>query len=224
MAKGSTTVTVSLKGANSATFTVENSGKGDYILFGHYRQKPPQTGGDNVDVEEWESQPIEWQILDIDTVNNRVLLLSRYGLDVKRFDENSNVWADSEIRRWLNGDFYYNAFDKLERDKIKPVGIVFNADGSDYYNFDNDTYRVFLLSKAEAEEYFDNDKRKCKPTEYAEKKDANVNSDGYCFWWLRSHSLNYNYYVYYADYFGSISLFNVSSIYFVVRPALWINL
>ena len=225
LGKGSTTVTVSLEngGANSATFTVENFGEGDYIPFGHYRQKPPQTG-DGDDAETWEPQPIEWQILDIDTVNNRALLLSRYGLDAMCFDSSSKVWANSEIRSWLKEDFYTNAFDETEQAKIKPVDIVFNNNGTDNYDFAGSTYNVFLLSKAEAEKYFaDDDARRCEPTAYAVNNGAYV-EDGYSFWWLRSPYPDSDDFVYYVKYLGSIYGDLVYSDVYLVRPALWINL
>ncbi len=221
LGKGSTTVTVSLEngGANSATFTVENFGEGDYIKMGHYRQT-----GDVDDAETWEPQPIEWQILSIDTENNRALLLSRYGLDCKIFDDDSNVWADSKICSWLNDDFYYTAFDETEQAKIKPVNIVFN-DGSDYYDFDGSTDNVFLLSKAEAEEYFDdNEARKCVATDYAVKKEVNCIEDGYSYWWLRSPHSYFSDCVYDVRNGGYFNFDHVDNVKFIVRPALWINL
>ena len=152
---------------------------GDYIKFGNY---PQTSNGQN--------QPIEWQVLSIE--NNKMLVISRYGLDCKRFDDNSNDWESSEICGWLNGDFYNTAFDETEKEFIKPVNIVFNDDGSDNYNFDDSTYNVFLLSKEEAEKYFvNNDARKCKATDYAKKNgawvaDSSFSCPGYSVWWLRS--------------------------------------
>ena len=163
--------------------------------------------------------------MDIDTKNNRVLVISRYGLDCKPFDGDSNVWADSEICSWLNGDFYNTAFDDTEREFIKPVDIIFKDDGSDNYNFDGSTYNVFLLSKEEAEKYFANDnKGKCEATAYAVAKDAYV-EDGYSKWWLRSLKSGSKKYVY--RFFLASNEINFSTdtnSSTVVLPALWINL
>ena len=224
LAKGSTTVTVSLEGANSAVFTVEVVGKGDYIEFGHYRQT-----GNAENAEEWKPQSIEWQVLSIDTANNRVLVVSRYGLDAKCFDDDSNgsltnIWAGSEICSWLNGYFYNTAFNDTEKGFIKPVDIVFNNDGSDDYDFNKATYNVFLLSKAEAEKYFANaDARRCEPTAYAVNNGATV-YDGYSFWWLRSPCPNLSSYVYCVGNGGRVHDYLVYGTNDLVRPALWINL
>ena len=75
----------------------ENAKVGDYIKFGSY----PTTGSGEI-------QPIEWQVLSIE--NNKMFVVSRYGLEARRFDSSSNNWAISEIRKWLNGDFYNKAF------------------------------------------------------------------------------------------------------------------
>ena len=221
LSKGTTRVTVSLDGANNAVFTVEIIGVGDYIKFGRYRQT-----GDGDNVEEWEPQPIEWQILSIDPDNNRVLVVSHYGLDASLFDDDSNVWADSEIRRWLNEDFYNTAFDETETAKIKPVDIVFKEDGSDYYDYSGSTYNVFLLSEEEAEKYFANDEaRKCKSTDYAVNNNVSVSGNGYSLWWLRSYKSMINSSAYCVLDDGSILGFvAINDMYYAVRPALWINL
>ncbi len=53
-------------------------------------------------------EPIVWNVLDND--NGGYFLLSSILLDAHRYDSISNNYADSEIRAWLNGDFYYSAF------------------------------------------------------------------------------------------------------------------
>ena len=70
-----------------------NANVGNYVKFGRY----PQT-------KEGEVRPVEWQVLARE--DNKALVISRYGLDAKRFDVSSNNWDNSEIRKWLNGEFY----------------------------------------------------------------------------------------------------------------------
>ena len=179
---------------------------GDYVKFGSY----PQTSDGDI-------QPIEWQVLSIE--NNKMLVISRYGLDAKRFDSIFNVWKNSEIRKWLNGDFYNKAF---------------SADEKKFINFSNlldvdTTDNVFLLSKKEAEEHFaNNEERQCKATDYAVKNGAQVYNRGvkaalgYGFWWLRSRKLCF---VYLVDCEGDVDNFVVVIYdYILARPALWINL
>ena len=172
---------------------------GDMVKFGRY----PQTADGGV-------EDIEWQVLSVE--GGKVLAISRYGLDAKRFDDNSNDWGKSEIHDWLNGEFYDGSFNDDEK------GMIASSDPG----------KVFLLSNEEAEGYFDSNKdRKCKPTEYARANGAWVSEDGCCDWWLRSpYGSNY---VYCVDYIGAVSS-DIINIYDDVcsndvceRPALWIN-
>ena len=134
---------------------------------------------------------------------------SNYGLDAKRFDSSSNDWKNSEIRQWLNGDFYNNAFNEKEKKNINP------------FNGDN----VFLLSKEEAKKYFANDEsRRCKATEYAVKNGAWKSDEGYGYWWLRSMFLAQYLCVYCVDLNGSVFHDKALNDKMIVRPALWINL
>ena len=178
---------------------------GDYVKFGSY----PQTSSGGV-------QPIEWQVLSIE--NNKMLVISRYGLDAKRFDGSSNNWANSEIRKWLNGEFYNKAFTDQEKKSIKSSNL------SDVGTTDN----VFVLSKEEAGKYFANDNaRLCKPIDYAKKNGAYVwDQNGCGFWWLRSPLPDdSNDAVYYVNRGGSIFDYcYVSYDNYLVRPALSINL
>ena len=182
-----------------------NAKVGDYVKFGSY----PQTSNGGV-------QPIEWQVLSIE--NGKMLVISRYGLDAKRFYSSSNNWSNSEIRKWLNGDFYNKVFTEQEKKSIN----LFNL--SDVGTSDN----VFFLSKAEAEKYFaNNEARKCKATEYAKKNGAWVNSDTGCsWWWLRSPNPydRSSRRVYYVNTDGSFNYNDVCGGNNLVRPALWINL
>ena len=166
----------------------------DYVEFGRY----PQTAEGGV----W---PVEWQVLARE--NNKALVISRYVLDKRRFDPESNDWSESEIRRWLNDEFYNSTFSDKEKARI----ISFNQDN------------VFLLSRKEAEKYFANsDARRCRPTAYAKAKGA---LEMYDFWWLRSPNPYNSNCVYYVNHDGGIdSLDYVDGNSGSVRPALWINL
>lgn len=61
-------------------------------------------------------EPIKWRILF--NYNGIVELMSEYSLTNKRFDENSNIYADSEIRQYLNDTFYNNVFSSKEQNDI----------------------------------------------------------------------------------------------------------
>ena len=193
-----TSVPKSATSINTAS-PFKNVNVGDYIKFGSY----PQTSNGDI-------QPIEWLVLSIE--NNKMLVISRYGLDAKRFDSSSSNWDNSEIRKWLNGGFYNKAFTDQEK---KCINL------SDVGTSDN----VFLLSKEEAGKYFSNaEARKCEPTEYAVKNGVYIRN-GYILWWLRSPDSFDSRNVYYVDSGGRIvDYFSVNCDFGVVRPALWINL
>ena len=168
---------------------------GDMVNFGRY----PQTAAGDV-------QDIEWRVLAVK--NGRVLAISRYGLDAKRFDDDSNVWESSEIRGWLNGEFYNDSFNDDEK------GIIASSDPG----------KVFLLSSWEADKYFSSyEDRKCAPTEYAKANGA-LEDNGGCWWWLRSPKPNRDKDVYYVCYGGFVGSYFVDYDFCSVRPALWINL
>ena len=206
-----------------------NAEVGDYVKFGNY----PQTA-------EGKEQPIEWRVLAKE--NNKMLVISRYGLDAKRFDDDSNVWANSEIRQWLNGDFYNKVFTEKEKKLINHSNLsdvattdnVFLEKANDIMSLLSDvgtTDNVFLLSEEEVENYFANDEeRRCKATEYAVKNGAFVvdssfgDNAGYSDWWLRSPNLNYSSRVYIVNIGGFVKYGDVYCDFKLVRPALWIKL
>ena len=187
---------------------LSNAKVGDYVKFGNY----PQTSNGDI-------QPIEWQVLAKE--NNKILVISRYGLEAKRFDSSSNNWANSEIRKWLNGDFYNKAFTDQEKKSINLSNL------SDVGTTDN----VFFLSYGEAKKYFSNNEfRLCKATDYAKKNgawvaDSSCSNPGYSVGWLRSPRWGYCDIVYIVSHVGSFDDFDyVSNGRILARPALSINL
>ena len=184
----------------------KNVNVGDYIKFGSYSQ-----------TSSGQKQPIDWLVSAKE--NNKILVISRYGLDCKIFDSSSNVWANSEIRKWLNGDFYNNAFSADEKKSINLSNL------SDVGTSDN----VFLLSKQEAEKYFAyNNDRECKVTEYSKKYAKRLGfyvwkDNGCGSWWLR-YPTRYDGLYYVMSYGGFYDGCRVDDDSMLARPALWINL
>lgn len=175
------------------------SSVGDFAAFGRY----PQTA-------EGEAAAVEWLVLARD--EDRLLAVSRYGLDVREFDSVSSCWARSNIRGWLNNDFYSAAFNDEEKGLVAPV---------------NDD-RVFLLSIEEAGEYFSvAGARRCRPTPYAVAKGAVLDEEegAYGRWWLRSPYPGFRNGVYFVTCYGLFNCCCYAKGYAaVVRPALWIGL
>ena len=148
-------------------------------------------------------EPIKWRVLQKDS--QQAFLLSEYILEAKRFDEDSNNYEKSEIRKWLNDEFYNVAFTKEERERILPTEIDNSAasanihknsaqwnGGENIYACDNTIDKVFLVSEKEItnEGYgFSADctnydiARLKKTTPYAQSLKLYSGRD---WWWLRS--------------------------------------
>ena len=205
---------------------------GSYVTFGRY----PQTAEGN------DETPIEWLVLDYDAVNNRVLLLSRYGLDAQPYNKEytSITWEKCTLRTWLNGAFLNKAFTAQEQKGILTIRVD-NSDSQGYGKWrtsggNNSQGRIFLLSYAEANKYLgvtyedgENTKSRVAPTAYAIKQGAYIarskTADGAAagWWWLRSPGFLQNYAAR-VNCDGSLGNRNGHYDSGCVRPALWINL
>ena len=193
---------------------------GDLIILGHYEQDNNISNG---------PEPVEWQVLAVE--NDRMLVASRYILDVVRYNEDyaSVTWEDSTLRTWMNGSFFDSAFTAEDKSRILTVTNE-NPDNPDWGtaggNATND--HIFALSNEEAAAYFDsNDARKCRSTDYAKAKGAFVQEDtGASWWWLRSPGNSLTYAAAGIDGDGIITLigFPVHLVNVAVRPACWISL
>ena len=189
---------------------------GSTLLFGRY----PQT-------ENGDKKPIEWIIVKKE--GNKALLLSKYILDVRPYNKEKKAvtWQTSDIRRWLNSDFYTNAFNNIEQSKIADT-LVRTENNTKYGTAggNNTEDKVFLLSIWEAETLFINsEERRTTATKYAKKAGAWTSAEGYVFWWLRSPGYDSYYAAEVSDYGGVYRVGRgVDNYDDGVRPALWLNL
>ncbi|MBR1711471.1 MAG: serine/threonine protein kinase, partial [Clostridia bacterium] len=207
---------------------------GSYITFGSYEQDNDFSNG---------KESIEWLVLDYDVVNNRALLLSRYGLDAKPYNSSFSkvTWETCTLRSWLNEEFLNEAFSTKERSSILMTSVD-NSFAQVYSEFrssggNNTQDRIFLLSCAEANKYLNvtdmgenNTKSRMAPTAYAIKEGASTDSnyetnDGGVtgWWWLRSPGRSQRYAASVSR-GGSLLYSGVSLGSGCVRPALWVNL
>lgn len=213
--QGGLTASVSkgIKKSKAATEYDQNASidEMDTLTFGSY----PQT-----DLTGEKKDPIEWIVLEKDTANNKALLLSKYILDSKRFnDVEADVsWEECSIRKWLDETFYQNAFNEDEKNVIITSSIAntatfVNVEGEDFATTD----KVFLLSVDEVRKYFGEGVEDVdgegyqlgrnvatKGTEYAKKTELNENplwvdeeeeeesiwANGYSTYWLRTSGKN----------------------------------
>lgn len=131
-------------------------------------------------------EPIEWDV--ISASGGKAVLISHKILYSMEFDSSTGetTWEDSDIRAWLNGDFYNNSFNETEKNRIitvtneNPGNCYYTSDGDDYSYGSNDTQdNVYLLSVEDLLKYYDfglwNDAKKygycmdlaASPTDYA---------------------------------------------------------
>ena len=173
---------------------------GEYITLGSYEQDNKTKNG---------QESIEWLVLD--KSGNRMLVISRYGLDCKRYNEAKTdiTWEACSLRKWLNGAFYENAFEAEEKSIIMASTVA--AD------------KVFLLSKDEVDRYFDSeDARKCTGTAYCFSQGAYDGVNGTCAWWLRTPAYSYRAEAVFVD--GRYLTDPVDQPLRAVRPAIWLYL
>ncbi len=165
---------------------------------------------------------IEWRILN--KTSNQYMLISKYGLDVQKFDSSSNNWDKSYIKSWLNGTFKSAAFSSSD------VSHIANSSSG----------MIFLISKDEADSLFSNDTdRITYASPYSVSRGAlvydsngNLTSDNSCksncrgWWWLRTASTTHNNYALLVKTSGLIVTNNgddVNSTTGLIRPALYVN-
>lgn len=207
------------------TASVKLASKNEVVFFGRYQMD--QNG----------LKPIVWNILC--EQDDRLLLISKYGLETIPFDESGHVsiWEDSTLRAWLNEAFLNTAFTAEEQDCI----LLSDVDNGEKQNSSpykmsvgSATYdKVFLLSAAEVNALFPVKKKsRCSaPTPYAASKGAYRSSRSssrytpelqYGRWWLRNtHPEKPE--GYRIDEKGTLNSISCNSRYTIVRPAIWVT-
>ncbi len=120
--------------ANKPKVDLADAAVGTSVVFGSYEQDFDLSNG---------KEPVEWIVLD--RVGDKVLLLSRYGVETDQY-YHYDTWEESEVRRELNEYFYVDAFSPSERERIVKTEIKTpNDTGIDIVTEDY----VFLLSESE---------------------------------------------------------------------------
>lgn len=96
-------------------------------------------------------EPIRWRILSTD--GNTALILCDSIIANHRYYYGSNNYAESEIRQWLNEQFYETAFSELQREIILTTTVDNSAASTGYtsnpYACEDTEDKVFLLSYKE---------------------------------------------------------------------------
>ena len=134
--------------AQSRTFTglanASDAKPGDIVVFGSYEQDNDESNG---------TEDIEWIVLD--NTDGKLLVISKDILNYMRYSAETTVWEYSDLRSWLNGEFYDIAFDDSEKSSI--VLSVCENPGNPYFGTSAGTGtndNIFCLSYDEAYTYF----------------------------------------------------------------------
>ena len=140
------------------TVVLKDAEIGDIVQMGTYEQ----------DGDAETEDPICWDVLDKD--GDAMMLISHDVIAYQRFSDSFKcvIWEDSQIRSWLNQEFYAEAFDEEEQASIREttlenlstVGFAAHVDPSGDVQVREsrpDTKdKIFLLSWKEAEQYYGN--------------------------------------------------------------------
>ena len=197
--------------------------KGCYVYFGKY-----DTDGDGI------AEPIKYRVLDSETsvFGGTTMLLDCDSIlwagtngdnQSSAFDDDSNVWANSNIKTYLNGTFLTSNFSTAEQNAIAS-STKSAADGTDgngwsylsYASLSDD--KIFFLDAKEATNT---------SYGYSNTDGSAVNrkkTGGNAYWWLRSAYTNGTLYAGLVDSDGSISISDVTYDDVGVSPAFNINL
>lgn len=189
---------------------------GSIVTFGNYEQDGMYSNG---------SEPIEWMVLD--RRGDQVLLLSRYGLDAQPYHQTSTAvnWSNSDIRRWLQNEFYNEAFTAEEQAMIATTQNATPINSNNAGSPGPNTYdKVFLLSSTEATNYLPSpESRMVKATSYALMRGAGTNYSQNSFWWVRSYADGSRRKVLMVNSQGNVYASYMNDYEAVVRPAIWIE-
>lgn len=193
-------------------------------------------------------EPIEWVLLD----SSNGLMMCKMLIDSQPFasliyslggfsyysDETAqfyaNNYAESDIREWLNSDFYNTAFSEEEKTCIKnPVKANLCYPAFEDYNSATTSDKVFLLSQKDvcnisygfaANPEYTDEMKKADGTDYAEIQGLDPNG----LWWLRNPSSEGSHVANAVDRDGYIDdRFERRTLYFTsigVRPAIEVDL
>lgn len=221
-----------ISGKSLSVIKINDIVVGNSVKFGSYEQDNDLSNG---------PEPIEWITLTID--KDKALLLSKYALDVKPYNETleSVTWENCTLRKWINEEFYNTAFNSNEKEYIF-LSSIKNPNNPDYGTpGGNDTMDYFfLLSSDEKEKYISSRyDYLCEVTDYTVANgidyidDADIDKYEYIkpnmknmtSWWLRTPGDN-NIYAAYVEYSGRILEpgDTVTEKTMGVRPAFWLDL
>lgn len=197
------------------TNPIVNAKPGDVFTYGKYEQDNNLDNG---------AEDIEWRVLD--RHNDKLFVVSKYALDCIEYNANRNPdsWKDTDLRGWLNSDFYKKSFTKDEQKNISTT-YIYSDEGSTLGLKDTVvTDKVFILNDYEQDTYFSSNKdRIAIATDYAIANGVKANKKKQAIWWLRSHCFENYIGAVYENGYADGEKGGKYNDKFAVRPAMWID-
>jgi len=203
----------------------------------YYNFSDEKTIVENGNTYYFKVEPITWRVLSENDGTYR--LLSENIIDVQEFDETINNYKDSEIREWLNDDFYNKAFTDKSRIQSTLVdnSVESTMQCTNEYICDDTNDNIFLLSCSDVlnEDYgfsgyeaISGGNRKTVVSDYALARGCfklltEEDPYGFGWWWLRSSFRSGDEFISTIWDTGNICFDFVYSSYEGVRPSLKIS-
>ena len=200
-----------------------------YLYSKTTRWKMDLSSGEFHQMGTWRGEPLKWRMLKEE--DGKALLVCAEVIEAKSYNSAfTNVtWAECDLRKWLNGEFFQAAFSTGEQGLIVATKLKNPGNGSFRTQGGADTTdKVFCLSINEAKSLFKgNSDRKCKPSAHVKAEDKifmSIDKSG-ADWWLRSPGGRQNGAAHVGigggvDEGGWIVIRDLVG----VRPAFWLNL
>ena len=191
---------------------------GDTVTIGSYEQDNNTENG---------KEPLEWIVLDVQ--GDKAMLLTKYCIDQVVFypQHVPMYWGKSDLRAWMNGDFFKETFTPAEQANILTTTVK-NDNPHGVKGAGEDTLdKIYLLSKSEVLHFFpEQADRVAYPTEYAKTKGITLSkTTGSCRWWTRSPGARvYDFCGMRLD--GRISSYGMQDVDWptnTMRPVMWVQ-
>ena len=170
---------------------------------------------------------IEWEIVYID--GEKALLLSKKCLDAYPYNKVKikTTWHFSDLRKWLNNEFFNSAFSMNEQLAIVNSIVLTSKNPRSNVTSGSDTSdKVFVLSNEEIIKYNLENKKVCQATKHAISKGVFCGSESTdAFWWLRTPGYTSESAMYVTNTGRLDELgYAVTASNKGIRPALWVDL
>lgn len=114
----------------------------------------------------WNNKPIEWVVLKKESFGT--LVISKWEIDRRVFNSNSNDnnWSSSDLRKFLNNDFFNTAFSGEEKKKIVNTFLAYpNNTKDDVFVLTQEEVKTLVLK--DGDDTYEN---------------SNYCSCSYCYW------------------------------------------